>query len=169
MSSKKIVVVTGKTNVDNLVVEKKKRVRVSAVDEEPSTEQTLLMLSLVREGSDGEFCEVGRRALERKVNGYKQQDVKKDVYDPDTIISLEQAIDKLIACSLACEYCGKQVKVLYRLVRDPLQWTLDRVDNDGSHSGSNTVISCLSCNLKRRLTDKDKFEFTKKMTIVKVD
>lgn len=168
-SSRKIVVVTGKTNVDSLDVEKEKRIRVNAIDKELDIEQALSMLMLIKDGSNGVHCERGRKAIESKINGYKQQDIKKDVFDENTLISLEDVLDKLITCSLSCNYCDKRVKVLYRQVRDPLQWTLDRIDNDSNHSCENTVVSCLSCNLKRRLTDKDKFEFTKRMKIVKVD
>ena len=48
------------------------------------------------------------------------------------------------------------------------QWTLDRIDNERPHTKDNILISCLECNLKRRRMDKDKFEFTKKLNIVKI-
>lgn len=168
MSYKKVVV-TGKTNVDSLYIEKEKRVRVNAIEKELEIEQALSMLIMIKDGVDGKYCERGRKAIESKLNGYKHQDIKKDVYDCNTLISLEEAVNKLINASLSCEYCCNKVKILYRQVRDPLQWTLDRVDNVRNHSNDNTVLSCLSCNLKKRLTDKEKFEFTKKMKIVKVD
>ena len=168
-SSRKIVVVTGKTNVDSLDVDKEKRIRVNAIDKELDIEQALSMLIVLKEGGEGDYCEEGRKAIESKINGYKQQDIKKDVFDAVTLISLEEVLDKLITCSLTCNYCDKRVKILYRQVRDPMQWTLDRIDNNSNHSCNNTVVSCLSCNLKRRLTDKEKFEFTKRMKIVKVN
>ena len=127
------------------------------------------MLSLLKCGNTGIHCEEGKKAIEQKINSYKHQDIKKNIYNEVSLISLEEVFDKLIECSLSCHYCNKRVKVLYRQVRDPLQWTLDRIDNDSTHSCGNTIISCLSCNLKRRLIDKDKFEFTKKMKIVKVE
>jgi len=55
------------------------------------------------------------------------------------------------------------------MVREPLQWSLDRLDNDNSHTKDNTVIACLDCNLKRRRRDADKFYFTKNLTIKKID
>jgi hypothetical protein len=168
MSYKKVVV-TGKTNVDSLYVEKEKRVRVNAIEKELDIEQALNMLIMIKDGVDGKYCERGRKAIESKLNGYKHQDIKKAVYDCNTLISLEEVVNKLINGSLSCEYCCNKVKILYRQVRDPLQWTLDRVDNVRNHSNDNTVLSCLSCNLKKRLTDKEKFEFTKKMKIVKVN
>ena len=66
---------------------------------------------------------------------------------------------------LRCFYCSKEVKVVYGYVRDDFQWTLDRIDNGIGHSSENTVISCLKCNLQRRVTDCKKFEFTKKLRI----
>jgi hypothetical protein len=168
-SSRKIVVVTGKTNVDSLHVDKEKRIRVNAIAKELDKEQALAMLSLLKCGNTGIYCEEGKKAIEQKINSYKHQDIKKNIYNEVSLISLEEVFDKLLECDLSCHYCNKRVKVLYRQVRDPLQWTLDRIDNDSNHSCDNTIISCLSCNLKRRLTDKDKFEFTKKMKIVKVE
>ena len=41
------------------------------------------------------------------------------------------------------------------MVRDEQQWTLDRIDNDKCHSDENTVISCLKCNLQRRVKNSD--------------
>ena len=169
MTSKKIVIVTGKTNIDSLNVKKDKRIRANAIDEELDIEQTLSMLFMIKDGKPGEYCELGRKAIKSKIDGYKHQDQKKEIDNIETLISRREVINKLINSCLCCEYCSKHVKVLYRHVRDPLQWTLDRVDNDLNHSNENTVISCLRCNLKRRLTDKEKFEFTKKMKIVKVD
>ena len=169
MTSKKFVIVTGKTNIDRLNVKKDKRIRANAIDEELDIEQTLSMLFMIKDGKISEYCERGKKAIKSKINGYKHQDVKKEVDNIETLISLEEVIDKLINSGLCCEYCSEHVKVLYRHVREPLQWTLDRVNNDLNHSNQNTVISCLRCNLKRRTTDKEKFEFTKKMKIVKVD
>lgn len=38
--------------------------------------------------------------------------------------------------------------LLYKLVREPKQWTLDRIDNEYGHCVDNIVLSCLECNLK---------------------
>lgn len=105
--------------------------------------------------------------LAAKLNGYKQQDVKKKLYDASSFITIEQLRLKLIDELLVCVFCGTQVKLLYDKVRDDAQWTLDRVDNDVGHSDSNTRISCLKCNLQRRRMDYDKFHWTKNLTITK--
>ena len=57
--------------------------------------------------------------------------------------------------------------LLYDIVREAKQWTLDRINNDIGHNTDNVLISCLECNLKRRRTNKDAFLFTKQLVIVK--
>ena len=106
--------------------------------------------------------------LIHKIQGYKGQDIKKDIHQPETLINLEQVLEKLVACHLQCVYCSKPVFILYKNVREPTQWTLDRIDNDLSHTAENTCIACLKCNLQRRLIDNDKFTFTKKLKLKKV-
>ena len=103
-----------------------------------------------------------------KIQGYKGQDIKKNIHQPDTLINLENVMEKLVASKLRCVYCSKPVFILYKNVREPIQWTLDRVDNDLGHTYENTCIACLKCNLQRRLIDNDKFTFTKKLKLKKL-
>ena len=95
------------------------------------------------------------------------QDIKKDKLNEEKLIKVDECIDKLVLSKMKCYYCREDMLLVYENVREPKQWTLDRIDNDDCHSCDNTVISCLDCNLKRRVTDKDKFEFTKKMKLIK--
>ena len=103
-----------------------------------------------------------------KIQGYRCQDIKKEVHNLDTLIALEDVLEKLLISKLTCCYCRKSIMVFYKNVRDPQQWTLDRIDNDLSHTKDNTCISCLKCNLQRRVMDAKKFDFTKKLVIKKV-
>lgn len=105
--------------------------------------------------------------IKRKINSYKSQDQKKDRYDEKTFINKEELYEKLVVSKLKCLYCSNNVKLIYQYVRDDFQWTLDRIDNDLGHSSENTIICCLKCNLKRRVLDSKKFEFTKKLKLVK--
>jgi len=105
--------------------------------------------------------------LKKKINGYKTQDQKKERYHEQSFINQEELYEKLVVSKLKCHYCGKNVKVIYKYVRDELQWTLDRIDNDLGHSSENTIICCLKCNLKRRVLDSKKFEFTQKLKLIK--
>ena len=106
--------------------------------------------------------------LTHKIQGYKGQDLKKEIHKEETLITLEEVLVKLTESNLTCYYCSKPILVLYKNVRDPLQWTLDRLDNALSHTKENTCIACLKCNLQRRLMSTEKFSFTKKLKINKV-
>ena len=107
------------------------------------------------------------RELQKKINGYKQQDVKKHLFNTDFFISLNQTIEKLVISKLKCYYCRSSMLLFYKNIREPLQWTLDRINNDLGHYHDNVVICCLACNLKRRRTNADAFLFTKQLKIVK--
>lgn len=109
------------------------------------------------------------REIHKKIHGYKSQDLKKELHLQSSLITYMEVIEKLVASQLKCAYCTQPVFVLYKDVRDPTQWTLDRKDNDLGHSQDNTVICCLKCNLQRRRIDDDKFMFTKRMKICKID
>jgi hypothetical protein len=110
-----------------------------------------------------------KKQISSKLNNYKQQDVLKKVYDERKLINLEEVICKLQESGLKCFYCKEQLYLLYKLVREMKQWTLDRIDNDIGHFYDNVVISCLDCNLKRRKKSSNAFLFTKQMNIVRVD
>lgn len=104
--------------------------------------------------------------INQKIAGYKAQDITKSIYDPDQFISLKSVIQLLLESDLKCHYCKKDIKVLYEIVRDPLQWTLDRIDNDYGHNQENLLISCLSCNLRRKTIYHERYELTKICTNV---
>ena len=91
------------------------------------------------------------------------------MYDERKLINLEQVICKLQESGLKCLYCKEEIYLLYKLVREMKQWTLDRIDNDIGHFHDNVIISCLDCNLKRRKKSSNAFLFTKQMNIVRVD
>lgn len=110
-----------------------------------------------------------KKQISSKLNNYKQQDVIKKVYDERKLINLEQVVCKLQESGLKCLYCKEQVYLLYKLVREMKQWTLDRIDNEIGHFNDNVAISCLDCNLKRRKKSSHAFLFTKQMNIVRVD
>jgi hypothetical protein len=168
MSDNKKIIINDKYTLDVFTNKKENRVRIRANLIEYDREQTLKMILSDEFDQACNYEECIKKAIEQKITGYKQQDTKKNIYNSITMISFQEAKKKLIDCNILCHYCYKPVKIIYRIVRDPLQWTLDRIDNKKNHSNSNTIISCLSCNLKRRNINKDKFEFSRNLIIVKV-
>jgi hypothetical protein len=68
---------------------------------------------------------------------------------------------------MKCYYCKESVVLLYEYVRDPKQWTLERIDNSRGHNKDNVEIACLQCNLRRRCMYHERYLFTKQMNIVK--
>jgi hypothetical protein len=115
-----------------------------------------------------DITSVIERELNKKLSGYKQQDIKKEIYNEKCFITYDDILEMLVACKIKCYYCRSNMKIIYKLVRDETQWSLDRIDNDDGHTRENTIICCLKCNLQRRCINKDKFEFTKKIGMCKI-
>lgn len=107
-----------------------------------------------------------KRELERKLDSYEKQDIKKEILTND-FIKYHELIEKLVISKLKCHYCRNECLLMYDNVREKTQWTLDRINNDLGHTNLNTVICCLDCNLKRGTLDDKKFKFTKQLKIVK--
>lgn len=107
--------------------------------------------------------------LNAKIQGYKSQDVLKQKYNPELFIDYDFVINKLKACSLTCFYCKEYLFVWYKNIRDPKQWSIERINNDHGHNKNNVEIACLSCNLKRRCMYHESFRFTKQLRLNKVD
>lgn len=107
------------------------------------------------------------KQIRRKIAGYKNQDIKKKLFDDDKFISFDFIKNKLLECKLTCFYCQKNVFIIYEDVRDPLQWSVDRINNNYGHNYDNIVIACLKCNLQRRCRKSEEFNFTTNMKIIK--
>jgi len=107
------------------------------------------------------------REIKRKIDGYRSQDVEKNKYNPNLFVDLSFVVDRLVQSKLQCFYCKQAVSVLYNTVRDPSQWTLERIYNNQGHNRNNVEIACLSCNIKRRTMYHEKFRFTKQISFEK--
>uniref|UniRef100_A0A6C0DQ95 HNH domain-containing protein n=1 Tax=viral metagenome TaxID=1070528 RepID=A0A6C0DQ95_9ZZZZ len=112
-------------------------------------------------------CKLVLRQLNYKICGYRGQDIEKEKYCQDNFVSVQNIIDLMLACNNICYYCKKPVKLLYDFVREPQQWTLDRIDNDFGHNHDNVAIACLQCNLRRKTMYHERYLFTKQMVITK--
>ena len=164
----KKIVIKGKRNIDGVKGEKKKTRKITnninkKVFNKVSQVEYLNKLYL---GENYDGIDFVKKEVERKLSGYKNQDIKKKKLS-DKLISYEECLEKLVISKLKCYYCKTDCLITYENVREQSQWTLDRIDNSIGHEKENVVICCLKCNLKRRTTDDEKFKFTKQMRIIK--
>lgn len=108
--------------------------------------------------------------IKNKIHSYRGQDADKDFLPPSTLIDLSGVLQKLEESRLQCFYCKDTVMILYDNVREPKQWTLERLDNKKGHTYTNVVIACLSCNLRRRTMKYERYIMTKEIQkVVKKD
>ena len=100
--------------------------------------------------------------MEQKMDGYVRQDKEKQKrntpFDVHDRITLYDALQKIKESDYRCHYCNELLRLVYRITRDKHQWTLDRIDNDRGHDKDNLVISCYSCNIRRRKQSYVKFK-----------
>lgn len=105
-----------------------------------------------------------------KINSYKRQDYLKNRYNADHFITLPYVCALLLKSNLDCCFCFQKVYLWYDNFREPLQWTLDRVDNSIGHNIDNVEIACLFCNLKRKTMNNIKYLKSKQTKcIIKLD
>jgi hypothetical protein len=112
-------------------------------------------------------CSLITQQINQKIYGYKSQDQLKRIFDETAIVDIADVIEKLVECENRCFYCKTRVHILYEIVREPRQWTLDRIENNKGHNKNNVVIACLRCNLHRKTMYHERFVFTKQLTISK--
>lgn len=110
-----------------------------------------------------------KKEIENKINGYKNQDVIKNIFDSSIFVTFNDIVNMLNKSKCKCHYCEKDLQIFYKYVREKTQWSLDRINNDEGHNINNVVISCLECNLKKKRTSEKSFLFTKQLKIVKSD
>jgi hypothetical protein len=106
--------------------------------------------------------------IQQKLSGYRQQDLKKKHLVPEKFVDLEFTIQLLKDANNQCFYCKQVVQVLYEKVREPQQWSLDRIDNNCGHNKDNVLLACLDCNLKRKTMYHERYAFTKQLNISKI-
>jgi hypothetical protein len=184
-SSEKKIIFTGTTTkyqmkkISNTVKEKKMRIETQTWglnETELSFEMQLNILNelglndnklVINDKINDKYSKLIINHIKTKIQSYKQQDIIKKIYNEAEFINLEQVIILLQETKLKCHYCSCETFLLYEIVREMKQWSLDRINNDIGHNKNNLVIACLECNLKRRRTNKDSFMFTKNLKIVR--
>jgi 5-methylcytosine-specific restriction endonuclease McrA len=166
----KTINITGKNNIDKMTKTKSKREIINTTNLDESEYIHSNQVLMINQYFLDNKCSSEKyllRELKNKLNSYKGQDRKKQCYDDRFFISLNKLIELLVASKLKCYYCKEQVFIYYKLIREPKQWTLDRIDNEQGHNMENCVIACLACNIQRKTLDDKKFKFTKQMKIIK--
>ena len=107
--------------------------------------------------------------IKNKLSSYRSQDIEKGKYDLEKFADLSHVLHKMEECKMKCFYCKESVSLLYENVREPKQWTLERIDNKMGHNNDNVEIACLSCNLRRRTIHYERYILTKNIQkIVKI-
>ena len=60
----------------------------------------------------------------------------KYIEERSSVINPIEDYKLLLESKMKCKYCRESVFLLYKEVRDPKQWTLDRIDNNFGHNNS---------------------------------
>lgn len=137
-------------------------VNISDIDDQ------LNIISDISNNTINEFTEITTQEIKKKISGYKQQDMKKMLFQSTEFVTFQDVLGKMVDCKLSCRYCKVKMLLLYDLSREKKQWTIDRIDNDVGHNSNNVHLACLECNLKRRRTSDEKYLFTKQITITRI-
>jgi hypothetical protein len=173
----KNIKIIGKTNIDKISKNKQQRLVIdkwkNVIDENIYNnidKQKIILqeLYLNNNDNDNKIYKILNREIKNKLNSYKYQDIQKKCYDNKYIIKYENIIELLVSSKLICHYCKEKTYLFYKKSYDQKQWTLDRIDNEQGHNYNNCVISCLKCNIQRKVMNKDKFTFSKQMKIKKI-
>jgi hypothetical protein len=127
-----------------------------------------LLPTWLQGGGAGADARLVHQQIQAKLSGYRCQDQQKNLFNPEKFVALADVLALLT--SLTCYYCRNPVLVIYDFVREPRQWTLERLDNDCGHNRDNVVLSCLQCNIRRRTMLSERYIKTHEMKrIVKLD
>lgn len=88
--------------------------------------------------------------VRQKLASYVSQDQRKGRGAAVPPLTVNATLALLESAGYRCMYCQREMPRVWSQPRDPLQWTLDRIDNDRPHQIDNVVPSCMECNLRRR-------------------
>lgn len=168
----KKIVITGKSNIEAVKgVKDKKRAIMKDISDVTIFDIKKQIESIKKIFGECEFPNkmLYISELKKKLSGYKQQDIRKNKYDESLFITFDNLIEKMIVSKHRCFYCKKLCKVLFKDLREPDQWTLERKDNSIGHITDNVEICCYKCNIKRGTKNSEAFRFAKQMKIIKHD
>jgi len=163
----KKIVIKGKHNIDGFKETKERKHKWNYPKEVLDEKKQVNLLNQIYLDQDFKGKIDIKREINKKINSYKQQDKKRNIFEEDRLIKYLECLELLVLSKLKCYYCRGDMLLMYLYKRKENQWTLDRLDNNIGHNKNNVVICCLKCNLKKRRIDDEKFKFTKQMRIIK--
>jgi hypothetical protein len=168
MDTKHIEYTESKQKKIKLEKEKKKRI-ISTTDKWSFTKKELEVDNQYEYVSDiSNISDIVKSEIQKKINGYKGQDTQKKLFCSEKFIDYLFVIELLNRSLLKCFYCNKNVYLIYEFVREPRQWTIERIDNSMGHNKDNVEIACLNCNLRRRTMYFERYLMTKQLKMTKV-
>lgn len=132
-----------------------------------SCDQQLLLVKNIQENIENNDIIILLQQINKKMSAYKQQDKLKGLFDELKFIHREKIIELMVNQENKCFYCKHSTTLFYEKVRDPKQWTLERVNNKMGHNNDNCVLCCLKCNVTRNTMYLERFKFTKELEIIK--
>ncbi len=153
---------TQKEKKDRVITKEKKWM---VCDDEYNSDVQMNILTLA--DSSNNIYNLMCGEIRRKISGYKSQDLKKNKYSENDFIDIDFIKATLLEKKFKCYYCCKQIHVLYKSVREPRQWSVERMDNNYGHNKDNITIACLECNLRRKTMYHERYRFTKQLVITK--
>jgi 5-methylcytosine-specific restriction endonuclease McrA len=163
--------ITGKRNIDKIRniknPERKETIKWNLDDSYFTYNKQVQIINSLYLNQEPEQNILAKREISKKINGYKSQDIQKELLDLNRLISLDQTIEKLMVSKLKCFYCKENCELLYKNTLAKKQWTLDRVNNEYGHNHDNVVICCLECNIKKGEMDSDRFKQGKDIKIIR--
>jgi hypothetical protein len=167
----KSIDITGKRNIDKLIgvtnPVRKDTIKWNLDDIYYTYNKQIEIINQLYLEQEQELEKMYKREIQKKITGYKAQDIQNNILDLTNIISLNQTIEKLMTSKLKCFYCKDNCELLYTRVFSKKQWTLDRINNSKGHNSDNVVICCLDCNVKRGDMDSNRFKRGKDIKIVR--
>ena len=131
-------------------------------------ESQILLLLQVQSDYPSDAAKLLLSHLKTKQSGYRSQDTTKNFYDPERFIQIQELVSLLIHSNLSCFYCKKWTTLFYENVREPRQWSLERLSNAEGHNRDNVVIACLECNMRRRTMYYERYIATKQLKVNKL-
>jgi 5-methylcytosine-specific restriction endonuclease McrA len=167
----KSIEITGKHNRDKInKIEKPQRqdsLKWNFSDDYYTNRKQIEIINKLYLDQEQEYGELFRKEINKKIQGYKNQDIQKKILDVKNLISVEDTIELLMTSKLKCYYCKSLCELIYKDIFAKNQWTLDRINNKKGHNYDNVVISCLDCNIKRGDMDSERFKKGKEIKVVR--